>query len=169
MAGGIEVGARDAGDLSHRAQSLRHLVGGLRSGQQNCAHCGRGVILSLLRRILRNEKEPARERAPERAGHLTEQARGRRKIHVRELEAYAAWVEIRVESHLHVVTPRQLFVRPLRVAAIIETLRSGTIVETNLAAYLGRRDLAGTNCVHAQQFRKALAHHKVRRVQTARA
>ena len=153
-----------------RRSDLRHLLGRFRRGQQNGAHHGRVVVLALLRGVVRHEKQPRRKRPPEGSGHVAQQPRGRRKIHVIDVKSNLPHVQIHIEGGFHSELAAELCVCALRVPAIVEISMTVLIFQPRLRSefHLSRlsRLLARFD---RGQLRQSLAHHRVRRVDEARA
>ena len=86
-AAGIEIRSRDSGDFADEAEDFRHLLGGFCCRQGHSAHDRKRVVLAFLRGVFRDEEEVLRERPPERAGLLAEQAKRGGEIEIVDVEA----------------------------------------------------------------------------------
>ena len=161
----VQIGARNSRHFAHEAQDLRHLIRCLRSRQQDGANEGNVVVLALLRGILRYEKQVLGERPPEGVRRAAQQAHGGRKIHIAYLEAHGTRYEVAVERHFHAELFGDFLVAALRIAAIVEAVRSLLIVQLHGARELRLRYRASLLGLRRDDFGQTLSQGPVRGIE----
>ncbi len=100
---------------------------------------------------------------------LAQNARGRREIHVLQIEVHRHLAHVHIEGDFHAEALRDFLIGRLRLSAQLEGLRAGAMIELHRGHQhrLGN-DLARAAGIQRFQFGEAFADRAVRRIQLHR-